>query len=134
SRLTASTTSSTLQSSPYGLPNAIETYTTTSSPASSAFFLTASNSSNASSSVWFWLFLRNVGETEYGNPTVLTASVLIALSAPFRLTTMPIISTSSGGSSSCSTSSESAICGIALGDTNDPASMCLNPALIKAFR
>ena len=30
--------------------------------------------------------------------------------------------------------SESAICGIALGETNDTASMCLNPAAISAFR
>ena len=30
--------------------------------------------------------------------------------------------------------SESAICGIALGETNDTASMCLNPAAISALR
>ncbi len=45
---------------------------------------------------------------------------------------MPMISISSGGSSSFATSSESAIWGTAAGDTNDIASMCLNPALIKA--
>src|SRR3982751_4722413 len=32
------------------------------------------------------------------------------------------------------TSSESAICGTALDETNDTASMCLNPALIRALR
>src|SRR5579863_9356240 len=47
---------------------------------------------------------------------------------------MAMISTSSGGSSSLSTFSESAIWGTALGDTNETASMCLNPAAIKAFR
>src|SRR5271170_6093091 len=45
---------------------------------------------------------------------------------------MPITSTSSGGSSSFRTSSESAIWGTAAGETKDTASMCLNPALIKA--
>src|ERR1700756_55721 len=63
-----------------------------------------------------------------------TACVSIARWAPFSLTTIPIISTSSGGSSSFNTSSESAIWGTAFGDTNETASMCLNPALIKAFR
>src|SRR5215471_10640858 len=47
---------------------------------------------------------------------------------------MPMISMSSGGSSSFNTSSESAIWGTAFGETNDAASMCVNPALIKAFR
>src|SRR5689334_1196114 len=47
---------------------------------------------------------------------------------------MPMISTSSGGSSCLSTSSESAICGMALGETNDTASICLNPAPISARR
>jgi hypothetical protein len=58
----------------------------------------------------------------------------MALCAPFSLTTIPIISTSSGGSSSFSTSSESAICGTAFDETNETASMCLNPALISAFK
>src|SRR5215831_1322778 len=71
---------------------------------------------------------------EYGNPTVDTALVSIARCAPFSFTTMPMISTSSGGSRSFKTSSESVICGTAFGETNDAASMCLNPALIKAFR
>src|SRR4029077_18654865 len=47
---------------------------------------------------------------------------------------MPMISTSSGGSSCLRTSSESAICGIALGETKDTASICLNPAPINARR
>src|SRR5579859_5336469 len=47
---------------------------------------------------------------------------------------MPMISRSSGGSSSFNTCSESAICGTALGETNDTASRCLNPAPISARR
>ena len=58
----------------------------------------------------------------------------MARSAPRSFTTMPMISTSSGGSSSLSTFSESAICGTAFGETNDTASMCLNPAATSAFR
>src|SRR5215467_7862217 len=131
---TASTTSSTFHRSPYGLPNAIEIYATRSSPAASAFNLICSSSSIAASSVWLWLRSRNVGETEYGNPSVCTASVAIARSAPFWFTTIPMISTSSGGSSCFNTSSESAICGTALGETNETASICLNPAPISARR
>ena len=67
------------------------------------------------------------------NGADITAPVAIARCAPFSLTTIPIISTSSGGSSSFSTSSESAICGTDFGETNETASMCLNPALISAF-
>ena len=52
-----------------------------------------------------------------GNPACARHCVLIARCAPFSLTTMPIISTSSGGSSSLRTSSESAICGTAFGET-----------------
>ncbi len=63
-----------------------------------------------------------------------TAWVATARSAPFSFTTIPMISTSSGGSSSFKTSSESAICGTAFGETNDTASMCLKPVLIRAFR
>src|SRR4051812_11986171 len=64
----------------------------------------------------------------------LTALVAIARSAPLSFITMPMISTSSGGFSFRSTSSESAICGTAFGETNDTASMCLNPAAIKDFK
>src|SRR6476646_8110228 len=58
----------------------------------------------------------------------------MARSAPFWFTTIPMISTSSGGSSSFKTASESAICGMALGETNDTASICLNHAPISARR
>src|SRR6266566_6665597 len=71
---------------------------------------------------------------EYGNPSVFTACVSMARCAPFSLTTIPMISTSSGGSSSFNTSSESDIWGTAFGDTNETASMCLNPALISACK
>src|SRR5579864_4100451 len=131
---TASTTSPAFHRSPYGLPKAIDIYATTFKPAASAFNLICSNSSAAASSVWCWLRSRNVGDTEYGNPSVCTASVAIARSAPFWFTTIPMISTSSGGSSSLRTASESAICGMALGETNDTASICLNPAPISARR
>ena len=40
---------------------------------------------------------RNVSLIEYGNPSVRTASVASARSAPFSFTTMPMISTSSAG-------------------------------------
>ena len=55
-------------------------------------------------------------------------SVAIARSAPFSFTTIPMISTPGTGPSSRSTSSESAICGTAAGDTKLTASICRNPA------
>src|SRR5208282_635483 len=77
---------------------------------------------------------KKVGEIEYGKPKVRTASVAMARCAPFSLTTMPIISTSSGGSSAFRTSSESVICGTAFAETKLTASMCLKPAEISALR
>src|ERR1700730_5482948 len=71
---------------------------------------------------------------EYGNPSVFTACVSMARCAPFSLTTIPMISTSSGASSSFNTSSESAIWGTAFGDTNETASRCLNPVLISVCK
>src|SRR4029077_16754460 len=56
----------------------------------------------------------------------------MARSAPFSFTTMPMISTSLGGSSCSSTFSLSAICGTAFGETKLAASMCLNPTPISA--
>src|SRR5207253_333110 len=47
------------------------------------YCLIRSSSSMASSSVWRWLLRRKVGETEYGNPNVRTALVLMARCAPF---------------------------------------------------
>src|SRR6476661_11044256 len=58
----------------------------------------------------------------------------MARSTPFSFTTIPMISTSSGGSRCISTCSESAIWGTALGETNDTASMCLKPAFTSARR
>jgi len=47
-----------------------------------------------SSGDWFWFRRRNVGEIEQGYPSVVTRLVEIARSAPFSLTTIPMISTS----------------------------------------
>src|SRR4029453_6065642 len=58
----------------------------------------------------------------------------MARSAPFSFTTIPMISTSLGSSICSSTFSLSAICGTALGETKLTASMCLNPASIRARR
>src|SRR6516225_73850 len=58
----------------------------------------------------------------------------MARSAPFSLTTMPMISTSSGGSRSLRTFLESASCGTAAGETKETASRCLKPAFISDLR
>src|SRR5262249_8153744 len=71
---------------------------------------------------------------EQGNPRLETACVAMARSAPFSFTTIPMISTSLGISICSSTFSLSANCGIALGETKLTASMCLNPASIRARR
>src|SRR5215472_13326813 len=71
---------------------------------------------------------------EQGKPRVETACVAMARSAPFSFTTIPMISTSLGISICSSTFSLSANCGMALGETKLTASMCLNPASIRARR
>src|SRR5207248_2565560 len=80
----------------------------------------------------FWFRRRNVGEIEHGYPSVVTRLVAIARAAPFSLTTMPMISTSFGGSSCSRTCSLSAICGTAFGETKLTASIFLKPALMSA--
>src|SRR5271165_4735308 len=58
----------------------------------------------------------------------------MARSAPFLLTTMPMISTSAGASRKLRTCSESAICGTAAEETKETASMCRKPAAMSARR
>src|ERR1700761_4889121 len=134
SRSTALTTSSMSHVSPYGFPNPSDRYATTSSPALYAISPICSSWSSASSGVCRWLRSRNVGEIEYGNPNVVTRPVFTARSAPFAFTTIPMISTSSGGSVNSSTASESAICGTAFSLTKLAASICRNPAAISVRR
>jgi len=67
-------------------------------------------------------------------PSVATASVSTARAAPFELTTMPMISTSSGGSRKARTCSASAICGTAWGETKETASIWRKPAATRVRR